>query len=410
MTINREMPAAQPQNGAVYMYVGSWHRTLGGDDGGGGITAFAVNPVDGSLMVVGDYAAEMSVGSISVARGRRSLYAANETKFHSGTGSLGGSVSAFEIDPLTGGLRRLNSQPTMGAFPCSISIDSNERFLAVANYGSQDRILQSTRNPDGTFELLAVPDEASIALLPLAPDGKLGTVADLARHSSFSGIDPVWQIGPHPHAVVFDPHSDYAIACDRGSDALTVYRLVASGSRWEGVGEIQVVPGAGPRSLKFNERTGNFYVSNEMVPTVAAYNLDRATGRVEALGISRTTPPNYRPRDPNDFFACTHPSDLAVHPSGEFVYVLNRGHNSVARFTADARGRLRFEGTTPSEGTAPWAIGIDPSGRFLYVGNQESGTIVSFEVKGETGDLTPTGFVAYARKPAAIAFAAVTDG
>ena len=74
--------------------------------------------------------------------------------------------------------------------------------------------------------------------------------------------------------------------------------------------------------------------------------------------------------------------------SGRFVFVPNRGHDSIAAFAVDpATGLLSALGQTPSE-KVPLAIGLDPAGAFLYAAGQESGLLAGYRIE-ETGALRP---------------------
>jgi 6-phosphogluconolactonase len=86
------------------------------------------------------------------------------------------------------------------------------------------------------------------------------------------------------------------------------------------------------------------------------------------------------------------PADIHVHPSGRFLYMSNRGHNSIAVFAIDASTfalrRLQLE---PTGGDWPRNFAIDPSGRFLFVAHQRSNSIVTHRIDDKTGMLTATG-------------------
>ena len=51
-----------------------------------------------------------------------------------------------------------------------------------------------------------------------------------------------------------------------------------------------------------------------------------------------------------------------MHPDGSYLYVSNRGHNSLALFAIDqTKGTLTCKGTFPTGGT-PRNFKIDPTG------------------------------------------------
>jgi len=98
-------------------------------------------------------------------------------------------------------------------------------------------------------------------------------------------------------------------------------------------------------------------------------------------------------------------AEIAVHPSGRFLYSSNRGHNSVAVFRIDQpSGALTFTGATDTGGRTPRNFAIDPGGRLLFAANQDSGTVVVFSIDQATGALEPTGTKLDVPAPVCVAF------
>jgi 6-phosphogluconolactonase len=97
------------------------------------------------------------------------------------------------------------------------------------------------------------------------------------------------------------------------------------------------------------------------------------------------------------------PADVQVHPSGRFVYVSNRGHDSIAIFAiGDEPSELVPRGHASTGGAAPRSFALTAGGRLMLVANQDSDTIVAFAVDGETGALEPTGAVTDVRTPVCV--------
>src|SRR5207244_5310994 len=98
-------------------------------------------------------------------------------------------------------------------------------------------------------------------------------------------------------------------------------------------------------------------------------------------------------------------AEIAVAPSGRFVYGSNRGHDSIAIFAIDqSTGLLTSVGWEPTQGKTPRFFGLDPLGTHLYAANQTSDTVVIFRVNETTGKLTPTGETIEVKSPTTIAF------
>jgi 6-phosphogluconolactonase (cycloisomerase 2 family) len=87
---------------------------------------------------------------------------------------------------------------------------------------------------------------------------------------------------------------------------------------------------------------------------------------------------------------------MAMHPTGNFIYVANIQSNSISAYAVKAVGGTltRIAGSPFAAGTKPYALAVDPGGRFLYAANAASKTISAYAIDPVTGRLTPAGEVA----------------
>jgi 6-phosphogluconolactonase len=101
-------------------------------------------------------------------------------------------------------------------------------------------------------------------------------------------------------------------------------------------------------------------------------------------------------------------AEIAVHPSGKFVYSSNRGHDSLAVFSVNAKdGKLTLVEYAPTKAKTPRGFGIDPSGSYLLAAGQDSGNVVVFRIDKKTGKLTPTGQELQVAMPVCVQFLAL---
>ena len=139
------------------------------------------------------------------------------------------------------------------------------------------------------------------------------------------------------------------------------------------------------------------YVANELDSTVTSYSWDSAAGRLQPLQILSTLPENFTENNTA--------AGIAVSRDGRFLYLSNRGHDSIALFAVDQRsGLLRADSWVSTEGKQPRFFTLDLAGQFLYAANENSDTIVTFRVDGLSGRLTPTGQVIHSKSPTCIIF------
>ena len=105
---------------------------------------------------------------------------------------------------------------------------------------------------------------------------------------------------------------------------------------------------------------------------------------------------------PQGYTARNTCSQIHLTASGQFLYVANRGHNSIAGFAVDAAtGHLTSVGHVPTE-AVPSAFALDPAGRFLVAAGTVSGRLASYRIDGASGQLTPLATYAAGQRPAAV--------
>ena len=139
------------------------------------------------------------------------------------------------------------------------------------------------------------------------------------------------------------------------------------------------------------------YVVNELTSTVTALRYDAKAGALHDVQTVSTLPEHFE--------GANSGAEIDVHPSGKWLYVSNRGHNSVALFAIDGRaGTLRWIEEQTTGGLKPRHFGIDPSGQYLAVGNQDSDTVLVARIGAANGRLTPSGVLAGAPSPVCMKF------
>jgi 6-phosphogluconolactonase (cycloisomerase 2 family) len=344
----------------MFAYVGGY-TTKDRDGRGDGIHVYRVDTSSGAWTHVQHVASEENPSLFTLHPDRSVLYSVHGGRSH---------VSAFAIDRTTGHLRLLNRQDCGGNNPVDAALDATGRFLVVANYRS-----------------------GAVAVLPLGPDGALQKVSQAFELEGTPGPDPVQQTSSHPHAVIFDPSRRFVIVPDKGLDCTFVFRF--ENGRLALHQAMKSRPGAAPRHCIFHPSLPVLYVNNELDSTVTAYRWN--DGRIEEIEISATLPDGETGRNTT--------AEIGAAPDGRFLYVSNRGHDSIAVFAvAQDSARLSFLGCEPTGGRRPRFFALDPAGAFLYAANQEDDSIVAFGVDRASGMLTRTPHAVRVGSPSAISF------
>src|SRR5262245_16477734 len=351
---------------AMFAYVGCY-TSKERNGNGEGVGVYRIDPASGvwtSIQVVKDL---VNPSWLTLDGQQRFLYAAHGD---------GAEATAFAIDRESGRLTLLNRQPTNGRNGVRLAVDASNRFAVVANYSS-----------------------GTVVVLPLNADGSLGQLAGLVTLERKPGPHRTEQASSHPHDVVVDPRGRLIVVPDKGLDATFVFRLDTTRGKLVAStpASVKSRPGAGPRHAAFHPSQPYLYQINELDSTITTCGVDTERGELMPLQTITTLPPSWR--------GTSTTSEIAVAPSGRFVYGSNRGHDTIVIFAVDgATGVLTPVGWEPTHGRVPRFFVLDPSGAFLYAANQGSDTIVAFAVDQGSGELTPTGQVVNTGSPSSIVF------
>ncbi|RLS30479.1 MAG: lactonase family protein [Planctomycetota bacterium] len=352
--------AAEPAGGLV------WFGTYtGSPPQGAGIYVARFDPGSGTLSEP-QLAAELTNPSfVALHPTRPLLYAVSEVADADGRPT--GSIVALSIDPATGKLTRLNHQSSGGGGPCAVSVDPSGRAVLAANYGG-----------------------GSAVCLGIEKDGRLrpavsGNPSGFIQHEGTS-VNPARQEAPHGHSIDPTPDGRFAVVCDLGIDKVLIHALDAAQGTIGPHSEAVVAAGAGPRHFAFHPDSRHAYCINELDLTVTAFDFNAQQGTLKPLQTLSTLPDDVTDR--SGFST----AEIAVHPSGKFVYGSNRGHDSIAIYAVDQpTGRLTFLGVEPIRGKTPRNFAIDPSGKWLLAAGQDSHSVTIFAIDPESGKLTFTG-------------------
>ncbi|GAB2596702.1 hypothetical protein Aab01nite_72090 [Paractinoplanes abujensis] len=317
------------------VFVGGYTADKGGD--GEGIVRLRRDPATGELTRSGVVARTPSPSFLTRHPALPVLYAVNEL-------DPDGTVSAFTVDA-AGDLTPLASRPTGGSDPAHLAVTGDGRHLLVANYGT-----------------------GSVAVFPLDADGAPGERTDLL---TLTGSGPVAdrQAGPHAHMVF--PLRDEVLIADLGSDKVWRARLDPVAGRLTLLAPaVSAPPGTGPRHVRFSP-DGALFVVGELSGELTWWR-PGADGSLDLAGRAATTTAEGE----------NYPSEVVVRPDGRFVYVANRGPNTVTTFAWDgAAATLVAE--TPAGGD--WPRHMILVGDHLYVTNQRSRSVTTLRIDPETG-------------------------
>ena len=271
------------------------------------------------------------------------------------------ALAAYAIDPQSGGLTALGEVAVEGML-CYLSTDRADRFVLGAYYSA------------GLATVHAIGDQGAV--------GELACRYPTEQCAHYIATDVANRYAFVPHVAA--ANSIYQFNFDAASGQLMPNETMPV---------LAAAPGQGPRHLAWHPQLDIVYADNEQESSVTVYSYDPVRGILAAQQTVSTLPAGGWEGNSN---AQSH-----IHPSGQFGYASNRGHDSIARF-AFAAGVLTALGHTSTQGRIPRDFAIDSKGDFLIVGKKDSYTVFSFRIDRETGDLHPTGHVASVPNPVCI--------
>ncbi len=278
---------------------------------------------------------------------RQVLYAVSET-----ASDDGGGLVAFGIDPLDGSLSVIDRTTSQGAAPCYVSLDALGRFLYVANYLSGSIAVYALAS-DGRFgEVIAIHQHTGSG--PSARQGGPHAHCILADPSGDSvyavdlGADRIFRYGHDHHcakqgfglrdSLALDPgsgprhlafHPEQPVAflvCELDSTLITLGVDSATGAlsrlhthstlphdfAGESIGaEVRIHPDG-----------HHVYASNRGNDSIAVFRFTGLDQALESLGHVPS--------------AGQTPRGFAVHPSGRSMMVANQDSNTIVPFRIDS--------------------------------------------------------------------------
>ncbi len=287
----------------------------------------------------------------------------------------GGAVGAFAVGP-DGKLRTLNSQPSGGAGACHVWVDATGKNVLTANYGG-----------------------GSIAVFQTKADGSLGERTSFVQFEG-SGPNEARQKGPHGHSIYTDAANQFVYSCDLGTDNVWIFKFDAAKGTLTPANPPsgKVPPGAGPRHLALHPNGKFAYANNELDLSVTAFSRDPATGALTALHTLPTVPEGTERKGVST-------AEIFTHPTGKWLYVSNRGHDTIAVYAIGADGKLTWIENAPAQVKVPRGFAIDPAGKWLITAGQNDNRIAVLKIDPGTGKLSGTDQSAEVGSPVCVLFA-----
>lgn len=307
----------------------------------GTIHAFSIDTSTGALSEISGspFSAGLGPQQMVVDPTNRFLYVMNQNSK---------DITGFSIDPATGSLALLPGAPFfIGADPVTMGIDPTGRFLYVFAGTTINALSQ-----ESLFEYNIDPASGALTLTASSPTVWEASAGTLITSMAFNPVGNITYLGQSASNGLHGPILICAV--DFTTGALTRTSLTQ------------------PRSIQSDHlgmSAGGSFLFSTSAPgaTVDAFAIGTNGAPLEVSG--------------SPYPIGNVPAAVLVHPSGNFVYVVNEGEpylggsnlsayaGSVSAFSVSAgTGVLAVVPASPfPAGTNPASIGIDPTGSFAYV-------------------------------------------
>jgi 6-phosphogluconolactonase len=323
---------------------------------GKGISSCYFDAKTGKATALALAAEVASPTAFALSPNKRILYSVSET---GNDGKSDGAISAFAIEPASGGLTLLNKVPSGGGGPTYLALDATARTIVTSCFGS---------GRTNAFRLL--------------PDGRLGDRTTTMQDTG-SGPTPR-QAGPHAHCSVFSPDNRFVLTADLGADRIFIFRFdAATGTLTPHTPPFfHAPPGSGPRQIVFHPNGRFAYLMSELIGSVTVFGWSAKNGALtEVQTISCF---------PGETQGDRSGAGLAIRQDGKFLYTTTRSDNTIEAFKVDsATGKLAMVQRVVSDGKLPWSCALDAAGSHLITTNLNSSSASIYGLDRATGNLSP---------------------
>lgn len=285
-------------------------------------------------------------------REHKYLYAVEETEYH-------GTIICFAVNP-DGSLTFRDRYFFRGGSSCHIMITRDNRFLIASDYeGGCITIFE--RHEDGAIKFIKQHQH----------EGK--------------GIRADRQSGPHAHSTI-ELKDGSILTADLGTDELVHLERIdldtdnARLTVWHEREPWKLPMGSGPRHMELSPNGRFLYVLTELSCEVCVFDLKRNHQMVGRYSVRYRPRSNENYRDAiRDDWTLNYSADIHLSKDGKYLYVSNRGLDSIVVFGVRAKGGiLDLQGAYSCGGRGPRSFAI--SEEHIIIANQRTANVVIYQL------------------------------
>jgi len=227
-------------------------------------------------------------------------------------------------------------------------------------------------NPSGQHSYAIDYYNGELVTLPIKNLKIVKISEDLVKLEG-SGPDPIKQTESHPSCLRVTPDEKYLVVTDLGSDQVHVYTFGENEHPVEDESRsFSLTPGSGPKKLIFSEDGKFAYIMNDISSMINVYAYEDGHFNLIQEILS------YFPeecRDPNNA------TDMDLSEDNRYLACTNKGDDTLVLFERDETTGMLDRVDAIETDPGPNICRIFKS-RWIIVASKKTGTIESFEVRG----------------------------
>ncbi|MDD6719376.1 MAG: lactonase family protein [Lactobacillus porci] len=241
-----------------------------------------------------------------------------------------------------------------GSSPAYVGINQDKRLLYTANYHT------------GMLSVISYDEQGQLTLL------------DQVKHEDRA-------LGPKPEQDTAHPHyfdetpGGHLVSCDLGQDRVDFYAF--KDGKLSHLASYQNEDGFGTRHLVFDPSGQYFYVAGELSSQVNVVKFDEASWMFQNVATYSTIPADW---DKHNGAAA-----IRMSKDGRFIYVSNRGNDSIAVFEIKADHTLKLIQRVSTFGEFPRDFNWDEEEAYVVAANQNTNNATLYARNAADGSLTP---------------------
>lgn len=231
----------------------------------------------------------------------------------------------------------------------------------------------------GRIVAFACYHEGKLVYTTVDENGKFGRLTTIG-HDSPESREAGWV--SHIHQVRQARGSNFVYVPDLGLDRVIIYQF--QGGQLIPTAFIPTEENAGPRHVDFHPGGEYMALVNELDSKIIILGRDEMGRYTRGVMITSINEEGYE--------GPKAAADIHYSPDGRFLYVSDRGSNTVTAFRVSIEndGSITRIGSVNQDISTPRNFAIDPSGKWLLVANQNGNSIVVYAIDPESGELTLT--------------------